>query len=126
MELLRYSEHSDTTIHQSIKIIRMLCAASVLWLTTQSHAMSNHERLFQWDINREICHMQNLSSTLPNSEKKALVAKHIRDLHLLRALAKNPNDAERFEYQKDVLEGNRKKIGITWWEMHSKDCKIQK
>jgi hypothetical protein len=58
--------------------------------------------------------MQNLSSTLLNSEKKALVAKHIRDLHLLRALAKDPNNTEKFEHQKDVLEGNRKRIGITW------------
>jgi hypothetical protein len=24
------------------------------------------------------------------------------------------------------LEGNRKRIGITWWEMNSKDCKLQK
>ncbi len=127
MELLKNTELSNTQSGKAIKTLQILCASAIIGITSPgSYAMSNQERLFQWDINRELCHMQNLSKNTPNGEKKAYISKHIRDLHLLRKLAKDPNDMEKFENQKDVLEANRKKIGITWSEMQSTDCKIQK
>ncbi len=89
MELLKNTELSNTQSGKAIKTLQILCASAIIGITSPgSYAMSNQERLFQWDINRELCHMQNLSKNTPNGEKKAYISKHIRDLHLLRKLQK--------------------------------------